>query len=69
MRVILCIPKEGLEYFDHAVKIASTMRPGLSRSAAIREAMILWQLSVIPSMQAALARAGEVNGLMDDARK
>ena len=59
-RILLSIPKAGLEQFDQAVKVASTMRPGLTRSAAIREAMILWQLSVIPQMAAAIERAAEI---------
>ena len=45
------------------------MRPGLTRSAAIREAMILWELTVVPNIEASLAKAEEVQAIMADARK
>ena len=59
-RITLSIPDAGLKKFDQAVLVASIMRPGLTRSAALREAMILWQLSVIPQMEAQLKRAAEI---------
>ena len=63
-RVIITIPDEGIDRFDKAVAVARTMRPGLSRAAAIREGMILWEVSVIPAMLATHGRAEEVAELM-----
>ena len=69
MRIILSIPDEGIERFDRAVEVARTMRPGLSRSAAIREGMILWELSVVPAMLATRDRAAEVAELLSEAQQ
>ena len=66
-RVILNIPDEGIERFDKAVELARTMRPGLSRAAAIREGMILWELAVVPAMLATTARADEAALLLTEA--
>lgn len=69
MRFLLSVPQAGIDRFDAAVKAASVMRPGLTRSAAIREAMILWELTVVPNIEASLAKAEEVQAIMADARK
>ena len=69
MRIILSIPDEGIERFDRAVEVARTMRPGLSRSAAIREGMILWELSVVPAMLATMDRAAEVAELLSNQKQ
>ena len=59
-RVILTIPDEGITRFDGVVALARTMRPGLSRAHAIREGMVLWEMSVIPAMQFTQARVHDV---------
>ena len=59
-RVILTIPDEAFTRFETVVALARTMRPGLSRASAIKEGMVLWEMTAVPTMQFAQARAYEV---------
>lgn len=65
MRIILSIPDDVLATFDKAVELASEYRPGLSRSAAIREAMMTWEINGTATMPtlAQLKKRADANGL------